>query len=110
MIQSKANANFELLKSKTHYSVPRIGVLYKDFKDDKLLNPEGFEANLISWYNIFQIILENDTIENSKLTIPHKKPDLALLLVLPTIGKPLGIDVIIKELVESRSLIPVSIF
>lgn len=110
MIQSKANANFELLKSKTKYSVPRIGVLYKDFKDDKQLNPEGFEANLISWYNILQIILENDSIEGSKLTLPHKKPVLSLLLVLPTIGKPLGIDIVVKELVESRHLIPVSTF
>ncbi|EGV64699.1 hypothetical protein PSN45_005040 [Yamadazyma tenuis] len=105
-----ANQNYQLLKDKTSYSVSRIGALYKDFKDAKELNPEGFEANLISWLNIFKVALENDVIEASKLAIPHKKPDLSSMLVLPTIGKPLSLDVIIGELTESKSLIPVSLF
>lgn len=101
---------FDFLKTHTNYSVTRIGTLYKDFKQDKELNPEGYEANLISWYNIFKTLLVHDFFHQSKLTIPHTNPDLSTMLLLPVIGKPLSLDLVINELVNKKYLIPVSTF
>lgn len=98
------------LRSNTSYSVTRLGALYKDFKDAKELNPEGYEANLISWYNIFKVILQHDFLPQAKLSIPHKNPDLSKILTLPVIGNPLSLDLVINELVDKKHLIPVSTF
>lgn len=110
MTESQPYQLYNLIRDKTSYSVNRIGALYKDFDDDKQLNPEGFQANLISWANIFKVILDNDVIKSSKLSIPHKTPDLSQLLVLPTIGKPLSLNMIINELVMAKTIIPLSLY
>lgn len=110
MSNKTSNETFEYLKTNTSYSVTRIGALYKDFQSSKQLNPEGYEANLISWYTIFKALLTHDFFIDTKLSIPHKNPLLEEMLTLPVIGKPLSLDLVIDELLAKRLIIPVSTY
>lgn len=91
---------------KQHFSISRIGVLYKDFTSSKELNPEGYEANIKSWEFILQLCLDD---KYDRFTIPWKS-SLVADFTLPTIGAPLSIGSVVEELVRRQILVPEAIY
>lgn len=81
----------------------RLRSLYSDFRDLKQLNPDGYDANIIQWKDYLIKEVWNDTI------IVNGQNLLEYLSISPY-GPPKSIDVVLDELVEEGTLIPLEKF
>ncbi|ODV69933.1 hypothetical protein HYPBUDRAFT_93288, partial [Hyphopichia burtonii NRRL Y-1933] len=104
----------QFIRSDTYFTKTRISSLYSDFNRLKILNPDGYEANLNAWLHLFLSLLESRSLMKyeesvqTSLSMPTRNPNLDQLLALPVLGKPRSLGLVLKELVERKQLIPVS--
>lgn len=104
----------QFIRSDTHFTKTRISSLYSDFNRLKILNPDGYEANLNAWLHLLLSLLESRSLMKyeesvqTSLSVPTRNPNLDQLLALPVLGKPRSLGLVLKELVERKQLIPVS--
>lgn len=86
----------------------RIPSLYSEFSTLRELNPEGFDANIDAWSNLLTALAMSN-FGDSKVSITTY-PDICQFLSLPDHGKPLGMKVILQELVHQKKFVPLSIY
>lgn len=78
----------------------RIRSLYSDFRELKLVNPEGFEANLREWrHYLLKDVWQGKIIINSESLLEE--------LSTKEHGIPKSIDIVIDELVKEGLLVPI---
>ncbi|KAG0672178.1 Charged multivesicular body protein 7 [Maudiozyma exigua] len=84
----------------------RLGSLYRDFRDLKDLNPEGYQANINTWKKYFIKHILNDkhtlSVECGKKLL-HK-------LSIDIYGEPKSIDVALDSFIAENILIPSETF
>ncbi|SMN20179.1 similar to Saccharomyces cerevisiae YJL049W Putative protein of unknown function [Maudiozyma saulgeensis] len=90
------------MKDRTDLPTSRLGSLYRDFRDLKDLNPDGYQANINTWEDYFLTNLLNDT---NTLSVNCGK-NLLHKLNNGIYGEPKSIDVVIDEFVSKKILIP----
>ena len=98
----------EIIRANKHFKESRLPSLYSDFERLKLLNPEGYEANIEAWTNLLLQIIQLYKDNDSRVSIPTVNPDLKQILSIPIQGKPRSLNLILQELVGRKSLVPYS--
>jgi len=91
-----------IMSNKIKLPTSRLASLYRDFRDLKDLNPDGYQANINTWKDYFTNNLLNDT---STLSV-HCGKNLLHKLNDSIYGEPKSIDIVIDELVSENILIP----
>lgn len=84
----------------------RLGSLYKDFRDLKDLNPEGYQANINTWKKYFIKHILND---KHTLSVECGKK-LLHRLSIDIYGEPKSIDVVLDSFIAENILIPSETF
>ena len=84
----------------------RLGSLYKDFRDLKDLNPEGYQANINTWKKYFVKHILND---KNNLSIKCGK-SLLHKLSIDVYGEPKSIDMVLDNFISENILIPSETF
>lgn len=92
----------------------RLPALYSDFRSQKTLNPDGYQANISAWRRALsrlasEGLLTRHTADASPLVVPI---DNALLRQLESkqYGQPLALGTVIRDAVESKDLMPLQEF
>jgi len=98
----------EIIRANKHFKESRLPSLYSDFERLKLLNPEGYEANIEAWTNLLLEIIKHYKDNDSRVSIPTVNPDLKQILSIPIQGKPRSLNLILQELVSRKFLVPYS--
>lgn len=93
------------IKENTYFKRSRLPSLYSDFKHLNQLNPDGYDANLTAWSNLFISIYRQGKLPNSILTMSTTNPNLEDFLSIQVYGKPKALGLIIEELVNRKILI-----
>lgn len=84
----------------------RLGSLYKDFRDMRELNKDGYEANVNTWKNF---ILKTRLNDKTKLTL-HCGPEWLSSFRIDVYGEPKSIDVALDSLIEENVLLTTESF
>lgn len=84
----------------------RFPSLYSDFEHLREINPEGYEANIQAWADLFMEGLKLHTF-GSTITIPSS---MAAELHLAKYGDPLSLHLVLNEQVKLKRYIPWSIY
>lgn len=98
----------EIIVANKYFKESRLPSLYSDFERLRLLNPEGFNANIEAWGSLLIDIIKHYKENDSRVSLPTVNPDLQQLLSNATQGRPRGMKVVLNELVARRTLVPYS--
>lgn len=93
-------------ESYIHKNLPelRLSLLYSNFEDKRLLNPEGYNANIQTWLQFLLQYIGDDQSPDLKFSIDGSK--LPNLLTLPKYGKPKLLNLVIDAGVDTHALEP----
>lgn len=87
-----------------HLPELRLSLLYSNFEDKRLLNPEGYSANIQTWLQFLLQYIGDDQSPDLKFSIDGSS--LPGLLTLPKYGKPQLLNLVIDAGVDSHTLEP----
>jgi charged multivesicular body protein 7 len=98
----------DLLKANPLFTQRRKVSLYANFSRLKETNIHGYEANITAWKSLLLTAVDGGLFEDN-LAIPANE---ALLESLhdPEFGRPLALNAVLEELVETKTVIPLQIF
>ena len=86
----------------------RLRSLYSDFRNLKTWNPEGYNANIHTWATAFTELLRGGGAFADKTLISARQ--LPALFADDTHGIPLALDCVLDEIVDTKLIVPLSIF
>lgn len=107
------------IKSVPEFKESRLSSLYSNFEKNKILNPEGYEANIYAWQTLLLKLITSSKFPDSDisfvtLTASHTSGggfSLVSFLSISKYGAPQNLGPIINELVVHRKVfIPYSLF
>lgn len=94
------------IKENPYFTSSRLRSLYSDFGNLKLLNPEGYEANIIAWESLLGDFVKSKYNNDSSISIDVKQAER--LMSLLGFGSPKGLRVVFEELTKRKVVIPYS--
>lgn len=89
------------------FTKSRLYSLYSDFRKLKEVNPDGYEANLIAWKSLIETFFQQQVLKDAFVL---STDGLADNLTLADYGKPIALDLVLEELIQSGDLIPIKTF
>lgn len=93
----------ECVKSHTLFTKSRLYSLYSDFRKLKEVNPDGYEANMIAWKSLVDVLFQKHFFKDTFLLSTQ---GLLEDLTLAEYGKPMSLDLVLDELIATSDLIP----
>ncbi|QUC15899.1 uncharacterized protein UV8b_00140 [Ustilaginoidea virens] len=92
----------------------RLPALYADFRPQKTVNPDGYDANVIAWQGALSLLSLNGLLSGhgSESSILILSVDASLRRVLESkeFGQPLALGDVIRQATSRRELVPVGHF
>jgi charged multivesicular body protein 7 len=104
-----------LVQNEPSFRAQRLPALYSDFRPQRTLNPDGYQANISAWRRALSVIASSGlapTTKGSKpnclvLTIDER---LVRALESKKYGRPLALGAVVAEALKERDLMPVKDF
>lgn len=104
-----------LVQNEPSFRAQRLPALYSDFRPQRTLNPDGYQANISAWRRALSAIASSGlapTTKGSKpnclvLTIDER---LVRALESKSYGRPLALGAVLAEALKERDLMPVKDF
>lgn len=94
------------VKNHKDFTTSRIRSLYSDFSNLRLLNPEGYDANINAWKSLLTSLLRGGHLG----VFSFSSNILLEELSITGYGEPLAIGEVIQLMTDSEILIPKSVF
>lgn len=107
MTDSGLTGNEGVFSTVPAFKKTRLPSLYSDFSHLVDSNPEGYDANIQAWIEVFKQCLEQHTF-NSSITLPAS--ELTIKLSNKELGEPKGLGLVLSNQILRGSLVPWSIY
>lgn len=89
----------------------RLPSLYSDFRHLRTNNPNGFLANVTAWKTVLSLASRQGLFPNTKDTlILRTGEELVSSLVTKEWGRPLALETVLSEAVQTQEFIPLAAF
>ncbi|KAM0306562.1 hypothetical protein HYE67_002575 [Fusarium culmorum] len=103
-----------LIKNDPSFSRSRLPARYSDFRSQRTLNPDGYQANISAWRQALSDLVAKGMISHRGSTPDHfvLKLDDSLLRSLEhkEFGQPLALGTVVRESTAGRDFIPFNDF
>ncbi|KAF5693393.1 SNF7-like protein [Fusarium denticulatum] len=103
-----------LINNDPSFSRSRLAARYSDFRSQRTLNPDGYQANISAWRQALSDLVANGKISHRGSTPDHfvLKLDDSLLrsLEYKEFGQPLALGTVVREATAGRDFIPLQDF
>ncbi|KAF5615941.1 SNF7 [Fusarium tjaetaba] len=103
-----------LINNDPSFSRSRLAARYSDFRSQRTLNPDGYQANISAWRQALSDLVANGKISHRGSSPDHfvLKLDDSLLrsLEFKEFGQPLAIGTVVREATAGRDFIPLQDF
>lgn len=96
------------IRNHKSFTPSRLRSLYNDFSKLKLLNPEGYDANIYAWSSLLQTLARKNYFGLFSFSV--YEPSLEDLLSLPEYGKPRSLGDVLQAMLDTETIVPVSQF
>jgi charged multivesicular body protein 7 len=99
-----------LVETEPSFRPQRLPALYSDFRPQKTLNPDGYQANLSAWRRAISVIASSGLAPSTKGSKPNHlvlTVDEGLLRALESksYGRPLALGAVFAEAIKDKELI-----
>ncbi|PNP83658.1 hypothetical protein FNYG_03221 [Fusarium nygamai] len=103
-----------LINNDPSFSRSRLAARYSDFRSQRTLNPDGYQANISAWRQALSDLVANGKISHRGSSPDHfvLKLDDSLLrsLEYKEFGQPLALGTVVREATAGRDFIPLQDF
>ncbi|KAF5983955.1 SNF7 [Fusarium coicis] len=103
-----------LINNDPSFSRSRLAARYSDFRSQRTLNPDGYQANISAWRQALSDLVANGKISHRGSSPDHfvLKLDDSLLrsLEYKEFGQPLALGTVVREATADRDFIPLQDF
>ncbi|KAK5998126.1 Charged multivesicular body 7-like protein [Cladobotryum mycophilum] len=103
-----------LVKNDTNFRKTRLPALYADFRSQKTLNPDGYEANITAWSQALSRLASDGLLSrqgsNSSLLILDLDESLRRSLDNGQYGQPQALGAVIHDAMAKKDFIPLQGF
>lgn len=96
------------IRNHKSFTPSRLRSLYNDFSNLKLLNPEGYDANIYAWSSLLQTLAKKSYFGIFSFSV--HEPALEDLLSLPEYGRPRSLGRVLQEMLDAKTIVPGSHF
>ncbi|SPO03198.1 related to protein SNF7 [Cephalotrichum gorgonifer] len=103
-----------LVQNDTNFRRARLPALYSDFRSQKLLNPDGFQANVAAWREALSRAAWDGRVSSAGstsdlLTVPVDER-LVRGLEYKQFGRPLALGAVVNQAVSEKDFLPLDEF
>ncbi|KAF5587735.1 SNF7 [Fusarium pseudocircinatum] len=103
-----------LINNDPSFSRSRLAARYSDFRSQRTLNPDGYQANISAWRQALSDLVANGKISHRGSSPDHfvLKLDDSLLrsLEYKEFGQPLALGTVVREATAGRDFVPLQDF
>lgn len=96
------------IRNHKSFTPSRLRSLYNDFSKLKLLNPEGYDANIYAWSSLLQTLAKKNYF--GLFSFPVNEPSLEDFLSLAEFGKPRSLGDVLQAMLDAETIVPASQF
>ena len=98
----------DLVKASPLFTFKRTVSLYSDFRRLKESNEDGYNANVAAWKAILTATVSPTHHIYPDITLLSASDELVNAFYTPENGRPLALDVVLDELVQDQTFVPLS--
>ncbi|KAK0645529.1 hypothetical protein B0T16DRAFT_327806 [Cercophora newfieldiana] len=104
-----------LVENEPGFRKARLPALYSDFRSQRTLNPDGYQANVSAWRRALSRIVRSGLAPSPKgaapsLLVLNSNEQLLRALETKQYGRPLALGAVMQEALAAKDLIPLSQF
>ncbi|KAM4055695.1 snf7 domain-containing protein [Hirsutella rhossiliensis] len=103
-----------LIQHDANFRKARLPALYSDFRPQKSLNPDGYQANVSAWRGALSLLASRGLLSRqgsgSSLLVLDLDASLPRSLESRQFGQPLALGTVIREATAGRDLLPLHDF